>query len=1043
MEKIKQWTEIWNKKEAQLAQELGTDPFQCQLQSASGNGEETLVIITDKVPYDDLQSEGDVKLFGGESGSTFIRIFSHCIKNSQFKVKQLHVINYHAFKINRLDSYNKEKAQEFFLKRVKSFCKQVKPDRVLFLGNECYTKWTGDLSQTKWINGFDRWIDEPWGKIRCCVTLPISSFGTTNSAEVEKGSQLAGFVVRHLNMFFQNKSDERSIAKSVIKRQDKFINSMVLFKQFVKELKVCKTPALDFETKNLSIWVNQQLTLHCYIRETNTAWCLPLNHKQTPFDGSDLILIKNSLKDWLFNNSNKYHVYHNAKFDVHQMMSLLEVDFYPNRIYDTMAGAFTLDENRTFIGNSSDNGMFNCIVFNKREGPYSLSKLELELDFDRETLEDLGVKKSDRDNLSNIDLNLVYKYGNLDAVTTWWIHKRQTQMGHDKFLQVVVDQIGSMIHSFVVMERNGTVVDHKYMLGLQAKNSPVSKQIAEVEAQLHNSPNAIRANKLLLKKYNISQSTLYSDKPFWFLKLTRPEHKATLFFDVMGLEPVGTGKEGVPSTDKKFQEFYKDLPEIQILSKYNQIKKIKDAFITGTWKIVNKNLDSLYDGKIRSSYGFTGVVSGRSSAKDPNMQNQPSRGPLAKMIKRQFIAPQGGYILVDADFSAHEVRNWGNISGDVKIRENFIKGLRAKQQMRLKAIDGKKDKEYLRLRTLVEELGDVHSLNYEFFFGRKPQNKNERNSVKSVVFGVLYGKTAHSLAKDIGCSEREAQNLIDKMFQVFKRGGDFIQATMQEARTNKIIYNPMGRPRHLYGYFNNTYGLHNKLDRKGPNSIIQGLSSDQGFLAGRIMQELIYQLLVLNDLPQSYILQNMIHDSTKGCCKIEDLPLVIYLLEHSMTSQTHKRCSEVFGYDFNTDLEVDVEVGSTQRDMIGLDGTLYATPDDNKHLLKPDDMGVGLLWAVEQSIDHMNEELGYELDKDKYLSTVEHNQLIISKLRKQELQMQLKQNEPNKVMLLNSDNIKDLGLIFSKKDKQAKEAIKSKEKRNQVSVKIEALVNQL
>jgi hypothetical protein len=57
--------------------------------------------------------------------------------------------------------------------------------------------------------------------------------------------------------------------------------------------------------------------------------------------------------------------------------------------------------------------------------------------------------------------------------------------------------------------------------------------------------------------------------------------------------------------------------------------------------------------------------------------------------------------------------------------------------------------------------------------------------------------------------------------------------------------------------------------------------------------------------------------------------------------------------------------------------------------------------------------------------------------------MQLKQNEPNKVMLLNSDNIKDLGLIFSKKDKQAKEAIKSKEKRNQVSVKIEALVNQL
>lgn len=128
------------------------------------------------------------------------------------------------------------------------------------------------------------------------------------------------------------------------------------------------------------------------------------------------------------------------------------------------------------------------------------------------------------------------------------------------------------------------------------------------------------------------------------------------------------------------------------------------------------------------------------------MQQIPSHGNLAKIIKRIFIAKEG-FILVEFDFSAHEVRCWANASGDRKLAESFRTGLKLRQKLRtLKKLTLKSIR---KIKKQIEDKGDIHSNNYQFFFGRSPRNKDERQGIKAVVFGVIYGKGPGSLAIDI------------------------------------------------------------------------------------------------------------------------------------------------------------------------------------------------------------------------------------------------------------------------------------------------------
>ena len=50
----------------------------------------------------------------------------------------------------------------------------------------------------------------------------------------------------------------------------------------------------------------------------------------------------------------------------------------------------------------------------------------------------------------------------------------------------------------------------------------------------------------------------------------------------------------------------------------------------------------------------------------------------------------------------------------------------------------------------METEGDVHKVNFKRIYGRWPVDKRERGSVKSLVFGLIYGRGIPSIAEQIG-----------------------------------------------------------------------------------------------------------------------------------------------------------------------------------------------------------------------------------------------------------------------------------------------------
>ena len=114
-------------------------------------------------------------------------------------------------------------------------------------------------------------------------------------------------------------------------------------------------------------------------------------------------------------------------------------------------------------------------------------------------------------------------------------------------------------------------------------------------------------------------------------------------------------------------------------------------------------------------------------------------------ILHQFTCPKEK-VIVKADYSAHEVRMWGNIAEDQNIAASFYIGTEMTRDYRVKDFKGEEVDE---LVERAETEGDVHKQNYKRFYGRLPKDKEERQQVKGVVFGAIYGKGITSLAVDL------------------------------------------------------------------------------------------------------------------------------------------------------------------------------------------------------------------------------------------------------------------------------------------------------
>jgi len=191
------------------------------------------------------------------------------------------------------------------------------------------------------------------------------------------------------------------------------------------------------------------------------------------------------------------------------------------------------------------------------------------------------------------------------------------------------------------------------------------------------------------------------------------------------------------------------------------------------------------------------AATGRLSSSDPNLQNIPIRTELGREIRRAFIADPG-HVLISADYSQIELRVLAHLAGDESLIDAFRSG------------------EDIHDRTALKVFGPNSGLDrYEL-----------RRRAKIINYALLYGKTAFTLARDIGVTQQAAQEFIDAYFSGFPRVRTFIDDTLQQARATGVVKTMFGR-RRLVPELNSRNGqIRSAAERVTVNMPIQGTAAD-------------------------------------------------------------------------------------------------------------------------------------------------------------------------------------------------------------------------
>ena len=331
--------------------------------------------------------------------------------------------------------------------------------------------------------------------------------------------------------------------------------------------------------------------------------------------------------------------------------------------------------------------------------------------------------------------------------------------------------------------------------------------------------------------------------------ITSSEQLSDLLFNVLGYRVIKPGKK-YPSTEEGVLKELKEETGAVIFDhilEHRKLSKLRSTYLNG----MRKQIAS--DGRIHTSYLLHGTVTGRLSSRKPNLQNIPREST----IKNLFI-PEPGYLFISADYSQHEVRMWANYSCD----ESLIEALKE---------------------------GDVHS-NIGSMLLKKPVGlitKEERVFVKGVVFGLMYGRGAPSLAAGISktlereVSKDEAQKFIDLFFNLFPTASRWLLAQEKRAVADSQVITSFGRIRHLPEARSGDRKLLAEAKRNARNSPIQGLASD----VTNIALVRITRAFKQRNINARLLLQ--VHDELLAETHIDELARAVATMEEQMLAPVH------------------------------------------------------------------------------------------------------------------------------------------------------------
>lgn len=324
-------------------------------------------------------------------------------------------------------------------------------------------------------------------------------------------------------------------------------------------------------------------------------------------------------------------------------------------------------------------------------------------------------------------------------------------------------------------------------------------EIPLVEVLVEMQERGIKVNKVTLeeflqdikKKGERLKEEIYQEVGERF-NINSSKQLGKILFEKLNLPPIKKTKTGYSTDEEVLQALSLIRPSLTKILEYRRLFKLETSYIKPLPGLINPRT-----GRIHTSFNQTVTATGRLSSSQPNLQNIPIRNKLGERLRKAFLAERG-YLFISADYSQIELRLLAHLSGDANLKSAFLRG------------------------------EDIHRQTAAEIFQVLPLQVTAqmRRKAKIVNFGILYGISPYGLSRDMGISQKEAEEYIQRYFERYRKVKEYIDRTLEGARKQRYVTTLMGRKRPLPGILASNKKRREFAERTAINSPIQGGAAD-------------------------------------------------------------------------------------------------------------------------------------------------------------------------------------------------------------------------
>ncbi|HCQ37987.1 MAG: DNA polymerase I [Roseibacillus sp.] len=286
-------------------------------------------------------------------------------------------------------------------------------------------------------------------------------------------------------------------------------------------------------------------------------------------------------------------------------------------------------------------------------------------------------------------------------------------------------------------------------------------------------------------------------------------------------------------------------PFVADVLSYRQASKLKSTYVDRLPEWVAEK-----DRRVHTQFHQLVAATGRLASSDPNLQNIPIRSDLGREIRTAFVPREGRFVLFAADYSQVELRIMAAMSGDPGMIEAF------EQEVDIHSATA--------ARVNGVSLGEVEP--------------TMRSAAKMVNFGIIYGISAFGLGQRLGIPRADAGEIINTYFEQYPGVKNYMDETVEEAKSSGYVETLTGRRRHLRDINSANATVRGNAERAAINTPIQGSAADMIKVAMIHVQD----ILESGGYQSRMLLQ--VHDELVFDLHEEELGILTPLITEAMQS---------------------------------------------------------------------------------------------------------------------------------------------------------------